>query len=106
MFGFGLPEITILFAVVLLVKMGSTVVDILKSEFTGNNKIIWVLLVIFAPLLGIIAYHFIGKNQKINSTSFIAQDIKCPFCAETIKAEAKFCRYCSKSLNTSENVGA
>ncbi len=28
-------------------------VDILKSEFTGYNKIIWLLLVIFLPLLGL-----------------------------------------------------
>ncbi len=40
-------------------------VDILKSEFTGYNKIIWLLLVIFLPLLGLILYYFIGRKQKI-----------------------------------------
>ncbi len=42
-------------------------IDILKSEFTGNNKIIWLLLVIFIPLLGVILYYFIGRDQKIKS---------------------------------------
>ncbi len=40
-------------------------IDILKSEFSGNNKIIWLLLVIFIPLLGVILYYFIGREQKI-----------------------------------------
>ena len=40
-------------------------VDILKSEFSGNNKIIWVLVVIFLPLLGSLLYIGIGRSQKI-----------------------------------------
>ena len=40
-------------------------VDILKSEFTGNNKIIWVLVVLLSWIIGAILYFFIGRNQKI-----------------------------------------
>lgn len=40
-------------------------VDIVRSEFTGYNKIIWLLLVIFLPVLGLILYYFIGRKQKI-----------------------------------------
>lgn len=41
-------------------------VDILKSEFTNSvNKIIWLIAVIFLPILGIVLYFFIGKKQKI-----------------------------------------
>lgn len=41
-------------------------IDILKSNFKeANGKIIWVLLVIFLPILGSILYFAIGKNQKI-----------------------------------------
>jgi len=39
-------------------------VDILKSDFTGSNKIIWLLVVIFLPLLGIILYFVIGRKQN------------------------------------------
>jgi hypothetical protein len=40
-------------------------IDILKNEFTGLNKIIWLLLVIFLPLVGVICYYFIGMKQKL-----------------------------------------
>jgi len=40
-------------------------IDILKNEFTGLNKLIWFLLVVFLPLLGVICYYFIGMKQKL-----------------------------------------
>ena len=40
-------------------------VDILKHEFTGNNKLIWLVLVIAIPLLGVVLYYLIGREQKI-----------------------------------------
>lgn len=41
-------------------------IDILKSDFKDTNgKIIWVLLVIFLPIIGSILYFAIGKSQKI-----------------------------------------
>ncbi|MCI4444785.1 MAG: PLDc N-terminal domain-containing protein [Candidatus Aminicenantes bacterium] len=52
----GLPQL-ILFIVAL--------VDILKSEFAGNDKLIWILLIIFLPLLGPILYFLIGRKNKI-----------------------------------------
>jgi len=42
-------------------------IDILRNEFTGSNKIIWVLVVIFFPLLGTLLYFAIGTQQKIKS---------------------------------------
>jgi len=40
-------------------------VDIIRSEFTGNNKIMWVLIVIFFNVIGSILYFLMGKNQKV-----------------------------------------
>jgi len=40
-------------------------IDILKNEFTGSNKLIWLVAVIMIPLLGMILYWFIGREQKI-----------------------------------------
>lgn len=40
-------------------------IDILKSEFDGLNKIVWVLVVIFLPLIGSVLYMGIGRNQKL-----------------------------------------
>lgn len=41
-----------------------SLIDILKSEFKGSNKIVWVIVVSIFPILGIILYYFIGLNQK------------------------------------------
>ena len=40
-------------------------IDILRNEFTGSNKIIWVLMVILLPGLGVILYLTIGVTQKL-----------------------------------------
>jgi len=39
-------------------------VDILRSEFKGNGKIIWLLVVFFLSFVGAIAYFAIGRKQK------------------------------------------
>ena len=41
--------------------------DILKHEFTGVNKIIWLVLVFFIPILGSVLYFTIGRNQRVSS---------------------------------------
>lgn len=43
------------------------IIDILRHEFNGNNKLIWVFVVLMLPLVGSILYFFIGRNQKIPS---------------------------------------
>jgi hypothetical protein len=40
-------------------------IDILKNDFEGSNKLIWLLAVIFVPLIGSIVYFVIGKKQRI-----------------------------------------
>ena len=40
-------------------------IDILKSEFTGPNKIVWLVAVVLLPLLGAVLYWFIGREQKV-----------------------------------------
>jgi hypothetical protein len=40
-------------------------VDCLKSEFKGSNKIVWVIVIIFFPVVGPILYFLIGRGQKI-----------------------------------------
>jgi hypothetical protein len=42
-----------------------TLIDVLRNEFTGNNKIIWLLTIILLPPLGSILYVFIGREQKL-----------------------------------------
>jgi len=40
-------------------------IDTLRSNFHGNDKVVWVLVVIFFPLLGSILYFIIGRSKKI-----------------------------------------
>lgn len=44
-------------------------VDILKNEFTGSNKLIWLLVVILIPFVGMVLYWFIGREQKIRGSN-------------------------------------
>ncbi|WP_040302423.1 PLDc N-terminal domain-containing protein [Algoriphagus machipongonensis] len=40
-------------------------VDIIRSDFKdGNMKLIWVIIILFAQVLGPIAYLILGKNTK------------------------------------------
>ncbi len=42
-------------------------VDILRNKFNGNDKIVWVLVVLFLNLIGAILYFIIGRKQKIKN---------------------------------------
>jgi hypothetical protein len=43
-------------------------IDILRSEFTRNNKMVWLIVVLFTNLFGTILYFLIGREQKIKIT--------------------------------------
>jgi len=40
-------------------------IDIVKSNFKGNDKLIWVLVVIFLHWIGALLYFIIGRKQKL-----------------------------------------
>lgn len=41
-------------------------IDILRSDFRqSNDKLIWVLVVLFLNILGAILYAVIGRNQRV-----------------------------------------
>jgi len=69
MFGnLGLGEfIVILILLLPAIFWVVALVDILRSNFQGNNKIVWVLVVIFLPLIGAILYFTICRSQKIQN---------------------------------------
>jgi hypothetical protein len=39
-------------------------IDILRSDFRGNDKIVWILVVMFFPFLGSIIYFLMGRSRK------------------------------------------
>jgi chromate transport protein ChrA len=64
----GGPELIVLFLIFILpaVIVLWALIDVIKSDFKDStNKIIWLLLIIFLPLLGAILYFLIGRSQKL-----------------------------------------
>tara|TARA_B110000238_G_C15868009_1_gene328087 strand:- start:316 stop:555 length:240 start_codon:yes stop_codon:yes gene_type:complete len=43
-------------------------IDILRNEFSGNNKIVWLLVVLLGNFLGALLYFIIGRKQKLSAT--------------------------------------
>jgi membrane protein DedA with SNARE-associated domain len=44
-------------------------IDIVRNEFSGNNKIVWLLVVLLGNFLGAILYFIIGRKQKLSETN-------------------------------------
>jgi len=42
-------------------------IGILRNQFTGNHKLIWVLVVIFFPFFGSILYFIMGSSHKLKN---------------------------------------
>jgi hypothetical protein len=61
----GFPVLFGLLGVAYLVFWIYTLVDVVKSEFKDQNmKIIWVLIILFAQVLGPILYWVLAKNDS------------------------------------------
>jgi len=65
--GLGIFEVIILAFLIGFIPFIFAFIDILKNEFTGGNKLIWVLVVLLAPVIGSIMYFFIGRKQKLKA---------------------------------------
>ncbi|MCK8523662.1 PLD nuclease N-terminal domain-containing protein [Aquimarina sp. D1M17] len=40
-------------------------IDILRSDFKDNNKLVWVIVVLFFNVIGGLLYFIIGVNQRL-----------------------------------------
>ncbi len=40
-------------------------IDVLTSRFEGNDKIVWVVMIIFLPFLGAFLYFLIGRDRRL-----------------------------------------
>ncbi|WP_297337339.1 PLD nuclease N-terminal domain-containing protein [Algoriphagus sp.] len=58
----------VIFGLLYVVLWLYCLIDILRSDFKDPTmKLIWILIILFAQVLGPIAYLIIGKNSKINA---------------------------------------
>jgi hypothetical protein len=63
----GLTElIVVLFLLIVPIFMISFV-DVLRHDFKGNDKLAWLIAVIFVPFLGPICYFKFGREKRIDS---------------------------------------
>ena len=63
--GIGPAELLVIFVIGSIPGI-IALIDILRSEFTGSNKLVWLLVVFLFPLLGALAYLAMGRKQKIS----------------------------------------
>jgi len=42
-------------------------IDVLRNNFTENNKLIWILVILFTGLIGTLLYLMLGTKQKIKN---------------------------------------
>lgn len=40
-------------------------IDIMNNDFKENNKLFWVLVILFTSLIGVLLYYKYGAKQKI-----------------------------------------
>ncbi|MHC1697795.1 MAG: PLDc N-terminal domain-containing protein [Geobacteraceae bacterium] len=64
--GFGIQELFVICFLLSTILCIVALLDILRSEFTGYNKLVWLLAVIFFPLIGSLAYFIFGRKQKVS----------------------------------------
>lgn len=66
--GIGIYELIVLLVIISILALPFwiiSLIDILKSRFEGNGKIVWLLVLIFLGIPGMILYRVTGKKQKI-----------------------------------------
>lgn len=67
LFLFGGGLFVVLFVILFIIIFPLlALISVLTSEFQGNDKIMWVLIIIFLPFLGSVLYFLIGRDRRIN----------------------------------------
>jgi hypothetical protein len=54
-----------LIGIVVLVLDIIAIIDVLKSSADGGKKVLWILLILFLPLIGMILYFLLGKKKTV-----------------------------------------
>lgn len=40
------------------------IIDLIRNDTDSTNKLIWVIVILFLPILGSILYFLMGRNQR------------------------------------------
>jgi len=67
LFLFGGGIIITLFVVLFIFLLPLlALISALMNDFPGNEKILWVLIILFLPFLGSVLYFLIGRDKRIS----------------------------------------
>lgn len=65
LFGGGLI-ITLMVILFIILLPLLALLSVLMNDFKGNDKIMWVLIIIFLPFLGSLLYFLVGRDKRMN----------------------------------------
>ncbi len=65
LFGGGIIITLLVILFIFLIPL-LALISALMSDFPGNEKILWVLIILLLPFLGSVLYFLIGRNQRTN----------------------------------------
>lgn len=65
LFGGGILITLFVILFILLLPL-LALISALMNDFPGNEKILWVLIILFLPFLGSVLYFLIGRNKRIS----------------------------------------
>ena len=67
LFLFGAGILLTLFIILFVILLPLlALISALMNDFPGNEKIIWVLIILFLPFLGSVLYFLIGRDKRMN----------------------------------------
>ena len=66
LFLFGAGILLTLFIILFVILLPLlALISVLMNDFRGNDKVMWVLIIIFLPFLGSLVYFLIGRDKRI-----------------------------------------
>jgi len=81
------------------ITWGLAIIDILKHDFNGSNKVIWLIAVCFFSPFGLLAYQWIGKNQRLNvAVKNERPKRECPRCGLPLYIKDGQCEICGQAV--------
>ena len=53
-----------IFGIIWFIRLVVTLMDLFKSSLPLNTKLLWLIVILLAPVLGCLVYLFWGKHQR------------------------------------------
>ena len=91
----------------ILLVVGSLILGLLVGATSGYENLGAAVILDWIIIAVLIVMALTGKqksNNQISQPVAINNRVKCPYCAELILPEAKYCRYCGKEVTPQKEL--